>query len=127
MSDSQNYRGIALSCILGKLLDLCIIDLQRDALRTDDLLFAYKQGMSTIQCVGMLKETISYYIDKSSTVYMYMIDASKAFDRVNLVVLFRKLLIRGMCPMLITFLIKMYTRQSMRSTWNGCHSEFLCV
>ena len=30
ISDSQNYRGIALSSILGKLLELCIIDLQGD-------------------------------------------------------------------------------------------------
>ena len=61
--------------------------------KTDNLLFAYKKTMSTVQCVGMIKETISYYIDNSSNVYMCMIDATKAFNRVNLVDMFKNCLI----------------------------------
>ena len=127
LSDSNNYRGIALSSILGKIFDLCIIDLQSNALHTDDLLFAYKSGMSTIQCVGMIKETVSYYISKSSNVYMCMIDASKAFDRVNLVLLFKKLYQRGMCPYILRLLINMYIKQRMRVAWNGCYSDFFSI
>ena len=69
--------------------------------------------MSTVQCVGMIKETISYYINKSSSVYMCMLDASKAFDRVNLVVLFKKL--------------NIYVDQSMRVTWNESYSSMFSV
>ena len=43
MSDSKNYRGIALSSIFGKLFDLCIIELQSNILKTDSSLFAYKK------------------------------------------------------------------------------------
>ena len=50
LSDSKNYRGIALSSILCKVFDLCIIDMQCKALYTDDLLFGYKQGVSTVDC-----------------------------------------------------------------------------
>ena len=35
LSDSKNYRGIALSSIFGKLFDLCIIELQCNVLHTD--------------------------------------------------------------------------------------------
>ena len=44
--------------------------------------------MSTVQCVGMIKETVNYYMDRDSKVCMHMIDASKAFDRVSLILLF---------------------------------------
>ena len=52
--------------------------------------FAYKSGMSTIQCASVVTETINNYLHNKSDVYIYMctIDASKAFDRVNLFVLF---------------------------------------
>ncbi len=56
-----------------------------------------------------------------------MIDASKAFDGVNWSVLFRKLFIRGMCPILLKVLIKMYLNQMMRVTWNGSYSNCFTV
>ena len=44
--------------------------------------------MSAVQCVSIIKEVINYYVNQNSCVYMCMVDASKAFDRVNLLVLF---------------------------------------
>ncbi len=37
----------------------------------------------------MVQETISYYVNNGSNVYGLMLDASKAFDRVNYCKLFR--------------------------------------
>ena len=42
MNDIRNYRGIALSSLLSKLFDHCIICNQYDSLRSDDLQFAYR-------------------------------------------------------------------------------------
>ena len=44
---------------------------------------AYKKRCSTIQCVSMVTEVIDYYKNNGSPDYMCMLDASKAFDRVN--------------------------------------------
>ena len=54
---------------------------------SDDLQFAYKKSCSTIQCVSMVTEVIDYYQNNGSPVYMCMLDASKAFDRVQNIVL----------------------------------------
>ena len=43
--------------------DHCIISDQSFALKTDDLHFAYKTNTSTDQCVPMVQEKVSYYIN----------------------------------------------------------------
>ena len=82
--DIKNYRGITLSSLLSKVFDNCIISLNSMVLRYDDLEFAYKKSCSTIQCVFTVTEVINYYRHNGNSVYMCMFDASKAFDRVNL-------------------------------------------
>ena len=75
------YRGIALSSLLSNVFDSCIISLNSMWLRSDDLQFAYKKSCSTIQCVSMVTEVINYYRHNGSSVYMCMLDASKACDK----------------------------------------------
>ena len=54
-----------------------------------------------------------------------MLDASKAFDRVNHLSLFNKLNLRNMCPTILKFLMCTYQRQSVMVNWNGeCSSTF---
>ena len=54
----------------------------------------------------MVQETISYYINNGSHVVMCMLDASYAFDRVNLLTLFKKLRYKRMCPVYLRTLIQ---------------------
>ena len=87
--------------IFSKIFDNCIISAESLALNSDDLQFAYKFGCSTTQCVSVLCETIDYYLHNESNVYMCSIDAFKAFDRVNILLLFRKLGKRNFCPLFL--------------------------
>ena len=81
MNDIQNYRGIALSSLLSKLFDHCIIGNQYDSLRSDDLQFVYK--ISAIHCVNSVNETVNYFINNSGKVYVCTLDSSKAFGLTN--------------------------------------------
>ena len=57
-----------------------------------------------------------------------LLDASKAFDRVEYVQLFNLLCSRGLCPRVAKVLIYMYTNQCMSVKWNGVNSEsFACT
>ena len=127
LSDSNNYRAIALSSLFGKIMDACIINKQCHVFKFHDLLFAYKANHSTVQCVSTIKEIISYYNLNRSPVYMCMLDASKAFDKVNLLLLFNKLRLKGMCPLLLRFIINMYIGQNIRVKWNDCISHVYAV
>ena len=126
-NDSDNYRGIALSSILGKLIDVIIIKSQVHVLGTSDLQFAYKEGSSTTQCTFVAKEVINYYVTNMSDVYCIFLDASKAFDRVHFVKLFNLLIEKNVCPVIARFLAFLYTNQKCRSRWAGSMSDVFAV
>ena len=127
LSYSDNFRAITLSSILCKLLDVIILHEENDKLCTNDLQFGFKKESSTSLCTAMIQETVSYYVHNGSNVYGLMLDASKAFDRVNYCKLFRILLDRKICPLYCRLLLNMYTEQKLRIRWNNTESSYFNV
>ena len=119
---SDNYRALTIGTGLSKLLEIVILRRQTDALKTSELQFGFKSNSSTTMCTFMVLETISYYKNRGSNVHMLLLDASKAFDRVNYIKLFNKLIEKGMCPLTVRLLLNMYTNQKLQVKWNGCIS-----
>ena len=66
LTNIKNYRGIALSSLISKLFDNCIISSNSYIFESEDLQFAYKNKMSTVQCVSIIKEVINFYINQNS-------------------------------------------------------------
>ena len=99
--DSNNYRAIAISSLLGKLFDIMILKVQYTSLTTDVLQFGFKPHSSTTICTSLLRDTIEYYNEHGSDCYLLLLDASKAFDRVEYIKLFRTLRDRKMCPLVL--------------------------
>ena len=62
-----------------------------------------------------------------SNAFVLMLDASKAFDRVNYCQLFRELLKREMSPLVLRLLLFMYTNQTLRVKWGSVMSESFTV
>ena len=75
----------------------------------------------------MVRETILYFVNKGSTVYSVMLDATKAFDRINYVKLFRILLDRNIDPLICRLLLNMYTNQKLRVKWANEYSNVFSV
>lgn len=117
LNDSDNYRGIALSSVLGKVFDRIILMKNSVELSTSDLQFGFKPKHSTTQCTFVVDEVTKYYTKHGSNVFVMLLDATKAFDRVNYIKLFRLLLKRGLCPLLCRFLAFTYTKQMLRVRW----------
>ena len=116
---SDNYRSLTIGTGLSKLLDIIIQKHQSDALSTSELQFGFKEKSSTTMCTFMVLETIEYYKSRGSNVHVVLLDASKAFDRVNYIKLFDKLLSKGMCPLTVRLLLNMYTKQKLQVKWNN--------
>ena len=117
-SDSSNYRAIAISSLLGKIFDIIVLTEQCKSLETDNLQFGFKKHSSTVICTALLLETIEYYIENGSDCYLLLLDASKAFDRVEYVKLFNTLRDRKMCPIVLRLIMNMYTNQEFQVKWN---------
>ena len=62
LSQSSNYRGIALALCFGfsKLLEYCILEDFGSCFLSSHLQFGFKPGLSTTMCTGVLK-ACSYF------------------------------------------------------------------
>ena len=123
LSDSNNYRGIALSSSIGKLFDWIYLKRNADKLDTSSLQFAFKPKLGTTMCTLTLKEVITHYMNNQSDVFSCFIDASKAFDRIRHDQLFTLLIERQVSAMDIRILMNQYKHQKIRTTWKGSMSE----
>ncbi len=70
----DNYRPIALSSILSKVLERFVL--------TSDNQFGFKPKHGTDMCIFALKEILDLYNRHNFTIFMCFIDASKAFDHI---------------------------------------------
>ena len=107
---SSNYRPIALSSTLSKVLDWMILDRYSEFLGSSHLQFGFTPHSSTTLCTSVVKNVVSHYIHSGSSVYSYFLE-SKAFDH-N--ILFKKLLDRGLPPVVVRLLSSWYSSQESR-------------
>ena len=124
-SDSTNYRGIALSSILGKIFDAYVLNRYDSLLASSNLQFGFKAGHSTSMCTMILKETLEYYRGNNGTVYCTMLDATKAFDRVEYCKLIRLLLNKKLPAVIIRVMLHMYLSHFTMVAWNGTRSNIV--
>ena len=119
LTESENYRSITISSLLSQIFDHIIIDNQVHSLSTSDYQFSFKSHSST-----MVNETIQYYYSNGAKpVYILLLDASKAFDKVSFYTLFNTLLDNKMYPRTVKLLYYMYTNHSCYVTWSNNRSE----
>ena len=127
ISDKSNYRAIALSTSLSKLLELVLVDRIAPFLSTSDAQFGFKEGHSTTLATYVFKETVNFYTSHGSPVYACFMDASKAFDRVCHLTLFRVLADRGVPLPYLKLLLVWYRTQKMAVKWADSESDLFLV
>ena len=89
--------SIAISSLLGKILDHIIIVKQSEALKTSNYQFGFKENSSTVLFSTMFNDTVQYYNKNGARpVYVLLLDATKAFDKVAFDVLFNVIQTFGM-------------------------------
>ena len=122
-SQSENYRGIALAFCFSKLIEYCILEVFGNNLLSSQLQFGFKPSLSTTMCTGILKATVSRYLCGGSSVYGYLIDASKAFDTVDHTLLLEKLIERGLPIGVTKFILSWYLSQQVQVRLRAAVSE----
>ena len=88
ITQSNNYRAIAASSQILKLLDIVLLLLEGDKLGCDGLQFGFQEKSSTTMCTWAVSAVIDHYNSQGSVVYGCAMDLSKAFDMVSWVSLF---------------------------------------
>jgi hypothetical protein len=126
LSDVNNYRAIAISSALSKIIEYVILQrllVWRKVRDSDDHQFGFKEGHSTTQCTFVFKKTVDYYRNRGSHVFCCFLDATKAYDRVNYWKLFDKMLNEGVPNPIIRLLINWYSTQIMNVRWGSITSD----
>ena len=108
ITKSDNYRGIAGSFLLLKVLDLVVLNMEANKLSTDALQFAYKANTGTSICTWTVTAVVDFFTRNGNPVFGAALDMSKAFDMVKWEELFSTLLNRGVEPVILRLLIYIY-------------------
>ena len=80
-ADVNNYRPIAIAT--GQLLLQVLLSRLARYLRTADSQFGLKQAHGTEMAIFALKQTVDFYRNQNTPVYMCFLDAKRAFDGVD--------------------------------------------
>ena len=92
-------------------MDLLFPQLFPYQMQVDTLQFGFQTGASPDMCSWTLQETINYYINNGSPVYVCLLDHRKAFDHIKLDLLFEKLKLR-LPGIFVRFILYTYLVQS---------------
>lgn len=109
---SKNYRAIAISSLILKIFDICILLLIGHLLSNDELQYGFQKNCSTLQCTWAVQETVSHYLRNGSEIFACLLDFSKAFDKVNFEKLFKKLMERKIPFIILRLLLYIYINQT---------------
>ena len=93
--DTNSYRGITLTPVLAKVLELLILDRLRDILMEKGLPHlnqtGYQKRVSCTEAIFSTLEAISQFAQQGEKMYLCFFDLQKAFDSVEYPILLKRL------------------------------------
>ena len=94
---------------------------------TSDNQSGFKREHGSDLCIFTVKSVIKYYNLHNSPLYTCLLDASKAYDRVNHWTLFRKLLNRSIHILIVRMLMYWYTKEELCIRWGAEMSSYFTI
>ena len=76
-ADVNNYRPIAIAIALSKVLEQDLLSRLARHLWTADSQFSFKQAHGTEMAIFALKQTVDFYRNQDTPVYMCFLDAKR--------------------------------------------------
>ena len=96
VNNPDNYRGITILSCFGKLFTSVINKRLNKILETHGLLCeeqaGFRKNYSTVDHIFSLKLLIDFYLSKNKKLYCAFVDYQKAFDSINRICLWKKML-----------------------------------
>lgn len=131
-SDLDNYRGIALLSVLGKVFSKVVnnrlVNWAEDTGIQKEEQAGFRKRYSTVDNIFVLQSLIQKYCSKKAgRFYVLYVDFSKAFDTIPHALLFYQLMSKGVHGKILKVLRSMYgSLQSSVRTPNGLTDFFKC-
>ena len=126
-SDPDSYRAIAGSSLILKTFELVVLILWGHILSSDSLQFGYKAKTSTTHCTWLVTEVVQHMLRGGVNPIVTVLDCSKAFDKCRFSLLFKRLLDKGLPPVVIRVLAYIYMEQYGWVKWGDSKSEQMTI
>ena len=107
-ANSDAYRGITIMPIIFKVSEALLLRVLEPFISSSDSQFGFKKGFSFSHAIYTVRKTVGYFNLANSTVNLCALDISKAFDKINHLKLFSKLMDRNVPVNIILLLISWY-------------------
>ena len=120
----DDFRGIAISSIVSKIFEHCILKIFHLYLSSSDNQFGFKKGLGCSHAVFTARKIIEQIICDGGTANLCSIDLSKAFDKVNHNALFIKLMQRHVPDKLLELLENWFSNYLSAVKWGAAFSVF---
>ena len=123
----DDFRGIAISPIISKIFELCILDRFKVFLSSNDSQYGFKTGVGCTHAIYAVRQIVDRFNANGSTINLCSLDLSKAFDKVNHHALFIKLMNRCIPINLLCLLESWYSNCQTCIKWNSITSRFFKI
>ena len=123
----DDFRGIAISCIISKVFEYCFLKRFDKLLRSSDCQFGFKKNLGCSHAILSVRKLVNQMINNGCTANICSLDLSKAFDKVNHCALYIKLMKRYFPVDLLELLENWINNCSSCVKWRACYSEFFRV
>lgn len=127
--EAKNFRGITLNNILSKIYSKILVSRitrwSEKHKKVIDNQFGFQKNKSTIDCIFILHSMISKTISSKRKLYTAFLDWEKMFDRIDRLLLWRKLLDNGVSSKFTKALKSMYDNVRSFVKYNTEKSEFI--
>ena len=122
-SDPDCYRAIAGSSLILKIFELVVLIVCGHLLSSDSLQFGYKARTSTTHCTWLVTEVVQHLLRGGVNPIVTVLDCSKAFDKCKFSLLFKRLLDKGLPPVVIRVIAYIYMEQYGWVKWGDSKSR----
>jgi hypothetical protein len=123
----EDFRGIAISSVISKVFERCILDRYERFFVTHDNQFGFKRGLSCSHAIYLARSVVNLYAESGTTVNLCALDIKKAFDKVNCHGLFLKLMDRLVPANLLSTLEDWFDVYVTCVRWGDAFSEFFTL
>jgi len=79
----NDFRAIAISPVLSKVFEYCILEKFQSVFATEENQFGFKKHLSCSHAIYKVRNVVDRYVNGGNTVNLCAIDLTTAFDNVN--------------------------------------------
>ena len=120
---ADNYRGVTLSSTFAHMFENALRLKFGGYLSSSDLQFGFKPKHGTNHALFTLKSCINHFTERGSSVYVALLDFSKAFDTISHSGLFLKLIDRNVPLCFLLIIMYWYMNMEYDVKWANARSS----